>query len=156
MNQNVKEALCDWIFDAATDEELTNFASEIMSRQQRETRMVKDLAEFVGFNPINGKMKPVVPVVEKRPVQPVFAALPTDESKPKITNQLAQPPGQSSAKIGSETRDKIRTHLKDGPETIDGLAALIKRPVAATQSLMKLLWDRKEVIYDGEKYMLRA
>lgn len=156
MNENVKEALCDWIFKTATDEELTNFAADIMSRKQREAKMVKELAEFVGFSAVNGKVKPVVQPVEKRPVQPVFAALPVDEAKPKVTNPLIEPPGDASSKIGGETRDKIREHLKDGPETLQGIAGLIKRPSSATQSLMKLLWNRKEVIYDGEKYMLRA
>ena len=156
MNGNVKEALCDWIFENATHEELANFASDIMSRQQREQKMVKELAEYVGFNPVNGKVKVVAPVVEKRPVQPVFAALPVDESKPKVTNPLIEPPGEASSKIGNDTREKIREHLKDGPETLQGIAGLIKRPSSAAQSLMKLLWNRKEVIYDGEKYMLRA
>lgn len=156
MNENVKTALCDWIFETATDEELTNFASDIMSRKQREAKMVKDLAEFVGFNAASGKAKVVAPPVEKRPVQPVFAALPVDDTKPKVTNPLQEPPGDACSKIGSDTREKIRAHLKDGPDTLQGIAGLIKRPSSAAQSLMKLLWTRKEVIYDGEKFMLRA
>ena len=156
MNENVKEALCDWIFETATDEELANFASDIMSRKQREMKIVKELADYVGFNAASGKTKATPQVVEKRPVQPVFAALPVDEAKPKVTNPLVEPPGDPSSKIGGETRDKIRAHLKDGPETLGGIASLIKRPSGATQQLMKLLWNRKEVIFDGEKYMLRA
>lgn len=156
MNGDVKDALCDWIYDHATDEELAAFASDVMSRMQREQRLVKELAEFAGFNPTTGKVKPVVAPVERRPVQPVFAALPVDETKPRVTSALMAPPGEASSKIGSDTREKIRNHLKEGPETLQGIAALIKRPSSATQSLLKLLWDRKEVIYDGDKYMLRA
>lgn len=156
MKGNVKEALCDWIFENATHEELANFASDIMGRQQREQKMVRELAEYVGFNPATGKVKVIPPAVEKRPVQPVFAALPVDENKPKLTLALIEPPGEASSKIGAETRDKIRAHLQDGPETLQGIASLIKRPSNVTASLLKLLWNRKEVIYDGEKYMLRV
>lgn len=154
MKEPVKQALCEWIFKTATDEELTTFASELMNRKQRETKMVGELATFIGFSAVTGNVKN--PPVERQPVKPVFAAIAVDETKPSVINPLQEPPGDASAKIGGTTRDAIRAHLKDGPDTIAGISALIKRPVPATQQLLKLLWSRNEIIYDGEKYMLRA
>lgn len=152
MKDSIKRAICDWIYTTATDEELTNFAEDVAQRQKSAQAAVERLTKLIGMDgPIT-----IAPAV--KPVEPVFAALPTDvpaENKVDLS-MLQVPPGEAASKMSNDVREKIRSHLAIGPETISGLAQLLKRPKGATQSIMKLMHNRKEVIYDGEKYILRT
>jgi hypothetical protein len=60
-----------------------------------------------------------------------------------------EPPGEACSRIGSETKEKIYAAL---PATLDGVCNALKQRQTSTSALLKLLWNRNEVKYDGSTY----
>lgn len=146
MNNDLRSVICEWIAATATDDELLQLAASIKDRKQHETKLVTDVAGFMGVNAFTGKKREPLPTaVTKVATETVHELLPAP----------VEPPGVAASKIANETIEKIRNHLMVGPETINGIASLIKRPVKQAEPVMKLLWERKIVTYDGEKFKIR-
>ena len=69
---------------------------------------------------------------------------------PKPTQRAwVEPPGEACKRIGAETQEEI---LKRLPATLDELCVAMTRKTEDMRSLLKLLWARKIVKFDGEKY----
>ncbi|WP_018609556.1 hypothetical protein [Uliginosibacterium gangwonense] len=59
------------------------------------------------------------------------------------------PEGTATTRIGAETKASI---LKALPATLDVVAKSVKRQPLIVQDLLKLLWERGEVKFDGTEY----
>lgn len=147
LSEKDRKALCDFLFEKASDEDLLELAHQTKSRQLRIQSDLSDIKKFVGST---GFSKPVTSVeptstpvkAEKAKAEPV-----ADESKTNIT-----PPGTASKRIGSSNKDTIMRLLKDKPRTASQINAGINGVQNNTDALLKLLWDRKELKFDGREF----
>jgi hypothetical protein len=62
------------------------------------------------------------------------------------------PPGFATTRIGQDTAADILRILDGAPATLEHIAKGIKRKPDDAQGLLKLLWERKKLSYDGEHY----
>lgn len=59
------------------------------------------------------------------------------------------PPGTACQRIGSETKEKIMSAL---PAPLSSISAVIGQRQESTSALLRLLWNRNEIKFDGEEY----
>ena len=86
---------------------------------------------------------------------PTFAALPTDDpvvaEKPKVRET---PPGFACSRAGAETVAKV-LHICRAPVSLSVINELLKRgpgKMEDTKSILKLMWDRKQLTYSDGAY----
>lgn len=77
--------------------------------------------------------------------EPVHEVAPEAPAEPK----KVIPPGISCTRIGQDTAAAIMKLL---PAPIEVIEKSIKRNRFDAEALLKLLWERNKVIYDGEQY----
>lgn len=85
-----------------------------------------------------------------QPIDPVAAveALPI-EPMPEPERKKVVPPGISCTRIGQDTAAEIMKLL---PADIETIEKAIKRKRFDAEALLKLLWERNKLGYDGEVY----
>jgi hypothetical protein len=79
--------------------------------------------------------------------------LPADDPPAEPEVRLNKvPPGFATTRIGQDTAADILRILDGAPATLEHIAKGIKRKPDDAQGLLKLLWERKKLSYDGEHY----
>lgn len=129
----------------APDDILINAVHE-MKRQTLDVQNgMKEINGFVGIHPTEppkGNFTPAVPE-------------PAAEAKPKVeepTNTV--PPGSASARITTASKDAILVKLTK-PSTLEEVNKFLSRgpgKLTETQALLRLMWDRGFIQFDGERY----
>lgn len=150
MNNEFRKQIIEFVAERATDEELLQLASEVKARRQRESSLESELGNYIGVNRITGKSKDQAAVAAPKG----SVSAPDEVTSAPAAPKNVVPPGNATARIGSDTKALIERHLKGGPDTADKIAVIIKRTPAQTRDLLKLLHDRKLVVFDGAKYNL--
>lgn len=62
------------------------------------------------------------------------------------------PSGEAAARITSGSKDAILEALRSGPLAVSAINTAIKGKADNTSRLLKLLWTRKEISFDGMRY----
>ena len=85
------------------------------------------------------------PAPTPSPSEPIYEAEPEAPATPK----KVVPPGISCTRIGQDTAAAIMKLL---PAPIEVIEKSIKRNRVDAEALLKLLWERNKLGYDGEVY----
>lgn len=143
MNSEFRTSIVTFISEKGNDEELLQLAAEIKARRSRENTLESELGNYIGVNRLSGKPRDTTPAV------PVSAVEPQAPQKKPVT-----PPGTATSRMGADTKALIQRHLSKGPCSAQELSVVIKRNLTQTHDLLKRLWEKKEVTYDGDSYIL--
>lgn len=73
---------------------------------------------------------------------------------PVEKKQNFEPPGETASRIGADTKETIRKVLLEKDMDLATLALAIKRKPDELGPLLKLLWKRNEIRFDGLRYYL--
>lgn len=122
----------------ASLDELIELVSNVVERKKRYLEDYRRLSQMI-----------------ERPTSAVSA--PTTQSKepvqtPVEEKAVTEPPGTAAGRIGAATKIAINKVLSQGPLSPRDINARINGKTDNTNSLLKLLWKRGEVKWDGEKY----
>lgn len=82
---------------------------------------------------------------------------PTPAPSPKAKSHVAkgtEPPGTAAGRIGSKNRDAILGCLRRGPNDLEGISRHIKVGKNYLPPLLKLLWSRGEIKFDGTVFSI--
>jgi hypothetical protein len=142
-----REKLVQWLSSEATDEILLRAAQETKDHKLFIAREFSSLDKYLGLVATSNIVAP--PTLPTKPVSSDAKSSPT---QPESASSSIPPPGTATSRIGTETKTAIKRHLDKGPDTDEAIAVVIKRTPAQTRDLLKLLWERKEVLFDGKKY----
>lgn len=71
-----------------------------------------------------------------------------------IQSNVPPPPGTPASRIGAVNKLAIETVLKRGPATPRDINAGINGKTDNTHALLKLLWQRGAIQWDGERYSM--
>lgn len=100
---------------------------------------------------LTGQHPPATPTSRRAPILPwpAGAAGTVEEPKAAEPKPNVKPPGIATTRIGGETAHAIKAML---PATLEVIAKGVKRKPADAADLLVLLWNRKEITFDGENY----
>ena len=76
------------------------------------------------------------------------------ESKNPPEKKNVEPPGTAAQRVVTSTIEKITKCLKHGPEPLSSINTFIKGREDNTKAVLKLLWQRKLIEFDGSEYCL--
>jgi hypothetical protein len=86
----------------------------------------------------------------------VLTNAPAQAAASVITHSFGKnisPKWAACSRIGSDTKDALFKHIGDHPmgclADVEHIAKKIKRTPDQTKALLQLLWDRREIKYDG-------
>lgn len=115
-------------------------------RQKKEwrCRIQSDFEALKGFIGAR-KVEPIVVAEVKKAVA---------EEAATVSSTKIEPPGTATKAIKTATAEKIAKALETGPRGAEELRRILAAPLEHTRSLMRLLWEREAVLFDGEKYRI--
>lgn len=145
-----RKRLVDFLLREADDATLLDAVSDTVAQHTRSKSEFKRLNVQLGIPPVasagaQGSATPApTPTKAQQEAPPIAPA--------EATNQ--EPPGEACTRIGSDTKVAILGILRRGPANANKINAGINGKAGNTQKLLKLLWTRNLVTYDGEKFDL--
>lgn len=115
-------------------------------RQKKEwrCRIQSDFEALKGFIGAR-KVEPVVVAEGKKAM--------AEEAAP-VSSAKIEPPGTATKAIKTATAEKIAKALETRPRGEEELRRILAAPLEHTRNLMRLLWEREAVLFDGEKYRI--
>lgn len=122
----------------ATDDVLVGAVADTVEAIARSKAEYKRLSAQLGTPPKPAEEPAKIAVVEPVPVQ----------------SNVPPPPGTAASRIGAVNKLAIETVLKRGPATPRDINAGINGKTDNTHALLKLLWQRGAIQWDGEKYSM--
>jgi hypothetical protein len=128
--------------ELAPDDVLLRAVEDYMRQREDAERIWEAVRGFSGAKPAKLDI-PMAPA----PAMRAAAAAPADEGE----DDNVEPPGDAPTRIGRDTRDAILTCCRK-PKDLGDIAKFIKRKPDLAAGLCRLLWDRGELVYDGECY----
>jgi len=131
----------------APDEILLDAVRQVKEWRHGVQKNFEELRKYCG---LAGKELPT-PNFSKAAPPPVEAPAVQHEA---ATGVNKKPPGTACSRVGGETKEKITTRCMK-PSTLIEINKFLGRgegKLEETKSLLKLLWDRGEITYDGSTY----
>lgn len=132
--------------EMACDDVLLRAIEDHMGRVHAEQSLWEQVRGFVG----NPHPRPTVPAAPA--AAPVSAG--ADEPAPGDEDEDTdvEPPGEACTRIGADTKSSILAFCRK-PKALEDIRKHIKKGEADTVRLLKLLWVRDDLRYDGESYV---
>lgn len=158
LNENDRKVLCDYLAENAPDELLLRAVEDTREHRKFVQDEFEGVRKYIGagkFFPSTGQVKTTV--------QPYLTQSSEDDTKKQLSlvesvNQKSsntEPPGTPVKRIGSGTLAQITRKLQEGPATLAAINQFINGNQSNTQSILRLMWDRKQVRYNKRgEYLL--
>ena len=128
------------------DDRLVMLVEELQESRAQIRKDVRACAKTMGENPVSA----IIEHEERKERMPLASAVVSVE--PVINERLyIAPPGDMAARITDASKTTILSLVVNGNTFKNIHSALSGRP-DNTQRLLKLLWSRKFIKFDGEKY----
>lgn len=147
LSEKDRRALCDFIFEKATDEDILGVVKQTKERFLYVQEELTDVKKFVGSGRFGEAIKAATPV--KTPVKQESI---TPVEVPQVPN--VEPPGTPAKRVGGNTKQTIVRLLELQPLTAAKINAGINGVQANTDAVLKLLWTRKELKFNGQEFYL--
>lgn len=131
----------------------------VSDMRRRYVEAKDDMKELNGFVGIHFTVAPKAPLDPKQSQWNAAELAKLPESAPLVLNNtteefIAQPPGPAAKRITKASQDPIMAKLQV-PATAEAVNKFLGRgagKLPETQALLKLLWDRGLIRFDGTNY----
>ena len=136
------------VLEGAPDQVLCDAVVEVKRFRLQVQDTYKECTGYIGRDEV--RMKTDVPAVEIDVKK--YAADAQADAKPQTKPQT--PPGVACSRVGTDTKDQIKARCMK-PSTAAEINTFLKRgtsKLADTTNILKLLWDRGELVYEDGTY----
>lgn len=148
LSEKDRRALCDFIFEKATDEDILGVVKQTKERFLYVQDELTDIKKFVGSGRFSDQPKTSAPV--KTPVK----AEPEPEKVEVSAVPNVEPAGTPAKRVGGNTKQTIVRLLESKPLTSAKINAGLNGVQTNTDAVLKLLWTRKELKFNGQEFYL--
>lgn len=148
LTESERALFVDYISKFLPDDRLVMLVEEIQEARTQTRKDMRACAKTMGENPVSAMIKHE----EHKERTPLVAAITNEQAADIVTKKpFIQPLGEAAARITESSREKIMSLTKNG-NTFENIHKVLGGKPDNTHRLLKLLYTRQLVKFDGEKY----
>jgi hypothetical protein len=152
LSEKDRRALCEFLAEKATDEDILAAVKQTKDRFLFIQDELNDVKKFVGSNRFSQTKSAVESVTEEK-TDPIPAKVKSTPVVPEVSSSPnVEPPGVASKRVRGGTRDTIIRLLTSKPHTAGQINAGVNGVQNNTDAVLKLLWSRKEIKFNGSTF----
>lgn len=129
----------------APDEVLIDAVRQFKDWRSQVSKDFKELHAYLGVRVIEA------PKANYAPAKPFEEAQQRPEQKDEMPVHASEPPGTATKSIKGDTAAKLKNYLRQ-PRTAEDVRKHLKAPLEHAINLLRLLWEREIISFDGERY----
>lgn len=143
-----RSVLLEYLSKYLTDSELVALVSNIQSERERTKSDARAAAKRMGPN--------VATALDEHKEAASKTLTPADEAPAPVSKvvKLVEPPGEAAARITEASVKAILERLKKPEATLEAINKELKGKMDNTQRLLKLMWVRKQIVFNGSEYFI--